>query len=92
MLLWSTDALDARVISATEKRFSVKALLELRLSSTVINASMSMARDSFLDPFTWSLSATGQSSDDQALRGEWFIGFKADLLVDSAWSPCRIAP
>ncbi|CAE7243221.1 unnamed protein product [Symbiodinium sp. CCMP2456] len=63
MLLWSTDALDARVISATEKRFSLTALLELRLSkSLVINASMSMARDSLLDPFTWSLSAAGQNS------------------------------
>ena len=67
MLLWSTGAFDAHVVSANESRFSLAATLELYLyPSLVVNVSMSMARDSLLDPFTWSVSALGQTSDGQA--------------------------
>ena len=74
MLLWCTDAVEVEVISAAEKPFSLSATLRLHTVSQVINASMSMARDSAMDPFTWRLSASGP--DGQApLHANAFIAF-----------------
>ncbi|CAE7706367.1 unnamed protein product [Symbiodinium pilosum] len=86
MLLWCTDAVEVEVISAAEKPFSLSATLRLHTVSQVINASMSMARDSAMDPFTWRLSASGP--DGQALLtfhnfGFPFLWHRLDWKIDN---------
>ena len=63
MLLWSTGAYGAEVVFAKEERFSISATLKLQLPNRSTTATLSMARDSWRDPFTWSISAGNRSSE-----------------------------
>ncbi|CAJ1340663.1 unnamed protein product [Effrenium voratum] len=54
MLMWSTGAKDAEVLAASETRFAMSAALRL---SPQLTANISMARDSLMDPFTWTVAA-----------------------------------
>eukprot|EP00930_Biecheleria_cincta_P046720 TRINITY_DN32257_c0_g1_i1.p1 TRINITY_DN32257_c0_g1~~TRINITY_DN32257_c0_g1_i1.p1 ORF type:complete len:400 (-),score=66.93 TRINITY_DN32257_c0_g1_i1:20-1219(-) len=67
-LLWATGASVARIKSIEESRFALEAELELEVPVTgselskTVNASITMARDRLLEPFTWSLKAFGGDS------------------------------
>ncbi|CAJ1392768.1 unnamed protein product, partial [Effrenium voratum] len=54
MLMWSTGTKDAEVLAASETRFAMSAALRL---SPQLTANISMARDSLMDPFTWTVAA-----------------------------------
>ncbi|CAL1137951.1 unnamed protein product [Cladocopium goreaui] len=83
MLLWSTGAYEAEVVFAKEERFSISATLKLQLPNRSTTATLSMARDSWRDPFTWSISA-GNRSSETSLRlqnfGFPFIWHRLDLI------------
>lgn len=85
MLLWSTGAYEAEVVFAKEERFSISATLKLQLPNRSTMATLSMARDSWRDPFTWTISA-GNRSNETSLRlqnfGFPFLWHRLDLIRD----------
>lgn len=62
MLLWSTGANNVEVLFAKEERFGLSATLKLRRQNHSTVARISMARDSWRDPFTWTIAAGNRTS------------------------------
>ena len=81
MLLWSTavSSADVEVISAKEERFSMSATLKLQRNGSSALATVSMARDSWRDPFSWAI----QAHNSQAMASE-LDGFKTKMFEDAS--------